>query len=319
MKPILTIVIPCYNSEETIECTLSTIIDIQNIEIILINDGSTDNTHTIIKKYLEDYKNIKYEYQNNKGPGAARNKGIEMATGDYIMFLDSDDKIKTENLCELIDKYLKYKQYDVIYYNFEQILPNGQVYNTYRLEKFKELSKEELIKNTISWNLPWGQFKIIESRIIKENNIYFDEQVKNSEELFFTIQVLVNSNKIFFFDKIVYQYLKRKDSLSTKINLELSKNTVNFMVAKLKQKFENTVYQTVIYNYIVVFQIDLLRQTTNTKQYKIFKKTCKAIRKNLQNINCHYIAKRYQIILKIITFHLDFLLYLAFIIYFRRK
>lgn len=318
MKKILTIIIPCYNCEQTIRNTLNSIPEVKDIEIILVDDGSTDKTKKIIDDYLCN-PNIKYIYQNNAGPGSARNKGISMATGNYIMFLDSDDTINTKNLKELIEECLILNKYDVIYYNFEQVLPNGKIYQIYSLEKFNKMDNEELIKHTISWNLPWGQFKIIRNNIIKENNICFEEKVKNSEELFFTIEVLKNSNQIFFYNKVIYRYLKRENSLSTKIDLETANQTAGYIFGQLKEKSKNTTYEKVIYNYIVVSELGWLKQTATTKQYKIFCQICKNIRKNINNIESNYINKKYQMILKIIPFHLDFLLYLAFKIYFRGK
>lgn len=318
MEKVLSIIIPCYNCEETIEKTLNSIISIENIEIILVDDGSKDSTKKTIQKYLE-HPNIKYLYQENAGPGCARNNGISNSTGKYIMFLDSDDYVETENLKELIDIYLLNDEYDIIYYNFDQVSETEEVYTTYNLAQFKECKKNELVKNTISWNLPWGQFKIIRRSIIVNNEIYFDETINNAEELIFTIRAIENSEKIAFFDKVIYHYLKRNDSISREVETDKIRNITNVIIKQLKERFENTEYQGAIYNYKTISNIHLLKTILPNRDYKEFKNICKEIRKDKKKVECNYIAKRYRMILNVIACHLDFLLYIAFKFYFRGK
>lgn len=92
----VSIIIPIYNSEKYLKQCLESIINqtYKNIEIICINDGSTDNSEKIIKDYLKTNKNITYLKQPNAGQSIARNKGLEKATGDFILFVDSDDFIE---------------------------------------------------------------------------------------------------------------------------------------------------------------------------------------------------------------------------------
>ena len=146
--------------------------------------------------------------------GKARNEGIKVAKGKYVMFLDSDDYIEKNNLQEVINQYLKNEKYDVLYYDFELVADNGMILKKYNLQKFAKCSKEDLIKNTISWNLPWGQFKIVKKDIIIDNNIYFEEEISTCEELFFTIRILQEATKVFFYNNVIYKYLKRNDSIS---------------------------------------------------------------------------------------------------------
>lgn len=316
MKNVLSIIIPCYNCEDTISIALDSISNLKNVEIILINDGSTDNTKNIIDKYLSKNTNIKYLFQENKGPGSARNKGINCATGNYIMFLDSDDYIVSENLEEIINLYLLKEKHDIVYYNFQQVSESGQIYKTYNIDKFQKLSKKELIKNTISWNLPWGQFKIIKTNIIKENLIYFEENINNVEELFFTINVLNNSKNIFFYDKVVYKYLKRADSISRSTKIDESIYTMNFVFNKLCKQYERTEYINEFYNYYIISKIHLLKDLVNNKDFNTFKNICKEVRKDKRNIEINYISMRYKIILVFINLRLTLLLYFCLDLYF---
>lgn len=311
----LSIIIPMYNSEKTIDKCLKSIVNINNIEILLIDDGSNDKTKEICMKYKKMYNNIEYIYQENSGPGNARNKGIRQAKGNYIMFLDSDDYVVTENLIELVDENLTTNKIDLIYYNFEQV-NKEKTYKTYHLEKFKDLSKEELIKNTISWNLPWGQFKIIRRTIIQENNIYFEEKINAIEELFFTIKVLEKSNNIYFYDKVIYKYLKRENSISHRINLEESKKTNEFVFLQLLEELDKILYEKSIYNYYVINNIHLLKLLVKSKDKTQFISVCKKIRNNKNKLEFIYIGKRYKLILMFIFLRLDFILYILFLLYF---
>ena len=103
-KTLISIIVPVYNTEKYIECCLDSIMkqDYPNFEVILVNDGSTDESGIIIQKYKEKYKNISYIKQENKGVGAARNAGIKVAKGDYISFVDSDDLIMEDYCSHLL-------------------------------------------------------------------------------------------------------------------------------------------------------------------------------------------------------------------------
>ena len=103
-KTLISIIVPVYNTEKHIERCLDSIMkqDYPNFEVILVNDGSTDESGIIIQKYKEKYKNISYIKQENKGVGAARNAGIKVAKGDYISFVDSDDFIMEDYCSHLL-------------------------------------------------------------------------------------------------------------------------------------------------------------------------------------------------------------------------
>ena len=96
----LSVIIPVYNVEEYLVETLDSVVNqtMDNYEIILVNDGSTDNSQSIIDDYAKRYENIVSIYQENSGPGKARNKGIDVSRGEYIIFVDSDDIIPRDAL-----------------------------------------------------------------------------------------------------------------------------------------------------------------------------------------------------------------------------
>src|SRR5699024_7704751 len=107
----VSIIIPAYNVEDYIEQCIKSVIQqsYSNIEIIVINDGSTDGTRKIIEKYIENNENLVLKNQDNQGQSAARNKGIELSKGEYIMFLDSDDYLSTNTVKNLVSNIEKYE------------------------------------------------------------------------------------------------------------------------------------------------------------------------------------------------------------------
>lgn len=110
-KNIITVIIPVYNSEKYLEKTIKSILEqtYNNYELILIDNGSTDNSAEICKKYQEKDKRVKFYIQSKKGVSNARNMGIEKATGEFICFVDSDDYIEKDMLNSYMDIYIKYK------------------------------------------------------------------------------------------------------------------------------------------------------------------------------------------------------------------
>ena len=115
MKPLISVIVPVYNVEEYLPKCLESIINqtYKNLEIILVDDGSTDNSGIICEDYAEKDKRIKVVHQTNLGISAARNAGLDLCSGDYITFVDSDDYIECDEIEVLVD----------------QIVPNGIVCN----------------------------------------------------------------------------------------------------------------------------------------------------------------------------------------------
>ena len=101
----VSIIVPVYNTEKYIDRCIQSILsqNYSDIELILINDGSTDSSGTICEKYSKEYKNVIYKYQENSGVSVARNTGIELATGEYVAFVDSDDAVKSNMISSLVD------------------------------------------------------------------------------------------------------------------------------------------------------------------------------------------------------------------------
>ena len=230
----VSIVIPMYNVENQIENTLSSVINqtYKNIEVIIVDDGSTDNSVNICKSIDDD--RIKIFTKINGGASSARNYGIEKATGDYLTFLDSDDQYKPK----YIESLLKHKDYDLVICGIEKITDKG---NVFIKNSFAYNSKEEIIQNIISilntnmLNSPVN--KLYKKEIIDNNNIKFNTSLEIGEDYNFNFEYIQDCENIKCIDEILYKYIIRNNSLShKKINNYIEKRKVNII---LTEKFFN--------------------------------------------------------------------------------
>lgn len=216
------IVIPAYNCGSTLENTIHSILlcGIKDYEILIIDDGSKDNTGNVCDRLIQAHSCIRCIHTENHGVSSARNIGISNAKGDYIWFVDADDTVEKDSL-EKILRYLDEKLDIIIfgacfdYYNYgrcyrsEAIAPAGQ--HRYR-EKEWEIDFESLFsENLLSpvWN------KIIRRQLLIENDIRFNEQMVDMEDFLFSVQCMGKANSIACLPDVVYRYRQTENEMNT--------------------------------------------------------------------------------------------------------
>lgn len=209
------IIVPVYNSQYYLE---RCIISIQNQsyhnwELILVDDGSKDDSWNIICKYMKNDARIRGIHQENKGPGIARNTAIDVATGDYVVFVDSDDYIDLDYLSFLEPKA---KQNDLVFIDVVQVNCKGKIINEEKMSVYKELSKEKILRFMMTGKIPWGGVrKCVKLSLLNDKKIRYSD-LKIGEEALFSFKSLYFSEKIgFLFEKPVYMYEVHKGSQST--------------------------------------------------------------------------------------------------------
>ena len=205
---MISIIIPCYNAEKTIERCLESVINqtYKNIDIIVINDGSVDRTDSIIKRYTTD-KRIKYYNRSNHGIGKTRNFGIEKANGKYITFLDSDDYLPNDAIDNLY-KLAQKNKLDLVVSDY--YVDNKNI----KSEKIKSFSITNVKNNhdlILDVNLaPWN--KLYKKELIE--NIKFEENLKY-EDAPFVIESIIKAKRIGKLDKETYYYVVNPNSETT--------------------------------------------------------------------------------------------------------
>lgn len=215
MNKKISVIVPIYNSAQTLERTLNSIINqnYKNLEIILVNDGSTDNSLEICKKYAEKDNRIRIVNQFNKGVGEARNHGIDVATGEFISFVDSDDTMDKNFYSELIATQIVTNA-DIVESGAKVVLgKNNEIYPYEKKDKINIFENHDYMKNYLNFSLNvsvWG--KIYKKELI--GDIRFPDL--NINEDFVFLWEIVKRTKLFCENLNVnyHYYLDKEVSLS---------------------------------------------------------------------------------------------------------
>jgi glycosyltransferase involved in cell wall biosynthesis len=226
MKKI-SLIIPVYNVEKYVAKCIESCIN-QNLnpdkyEIIIINDGSTDNSLEVVNAIVEKQDNIIVFSQTNLGLSLARNKGLELAQGEYIWYIDSDDWIETNCLDDIIKKL-----------NQIDVLAMGYVEAYDDTSKNDKVFPSAILGNTgidllqSSYIVP-AQFYIYSKIFLKENNLIFEPAIFH-EDFEFTPRMLYFAKKLAVYDKQVYFFYKRPDSITTSVNPKKSFDLIKIAI-----------------------------------------------------------------------------------------
>lgn len=203
----VSVIIATYNTARYIGECLESIVSqtLQQIEVIIIDDGSTDNTQEILKKYVDLYSNVYVYYQENMGAGLARNKGIEMAKGEYIVFMDPDDKYPVNNCLEIM--YHTINENDVVICGGNIIgNDNGNITKVYSAGDGTERKIKNSIIRSEDYFYLYGHTRyMFQSEFVKKSKIKF-APYKRFEDQVLTIDAIGKEGKFYELDYPVYEY-----------------------------------------------------------------------------------------------------------------
>ena len=204
---MLSIIVPAYNVEnylrECLDSLLKQELPLDSFEVICIDDGSTDNCGYIIDEYAKKFGNLIGIHQENQGVSSARNKGLKVAKGKYIWFVDSDDLIAYGSISEILDGLQTYEYPDILYIGvraFEDNKLSNCCFEILPIECETPEYKE------------WIFTEIIKSRLINENCLRFDENVFFGEDDIFCVFVDQYARTIERLNKVAYYYRQREGS-----------------------------------------------------------------------------------------------------------
>ncbi len=212
MKPLISIVVPVYNVENYILKCLNSLIkqNYKQIEIILVDDGSTDESGKICDEFKEKDDRIRVFHKKNGGLSSARNYGIKKAKGDIIAFVDSDDYVKDGFVLDLY-RGMQAGNADIVICGYNNEKPKNETISG-KEATIRLLTKQENI-DIISWN------KLYKKKLFTDNNIIFPEGKKHEDTLT-TYKLMSKAKKVTYIDESLYIYVERKGSITASEKIE---------------------------------------------------------------------------------------------------
>lgn len=209
----VSIIVPVYNVEKYLAKCLDSLVNqtLEDIEIILINDSSTDGSQEIIERYAAEYKNIKYIIKENGGAAAARNRGILEATGEYIGFMDSDDYIEKE-MFECLYNKAKEEEYDVVECNLHHVYPDGTI-DTEDCEEYTDIRQLLMNGRNVVWNKIYKREWLLGTKVTFPLGFIY-------EDLAFYSKLVVHIRKCAYVKPAFYYYVQRSNSVNRSQNLK---------------------------------------------------------------------------------------------------
>lgn len=217
-EPLISIVVPVYNVEAYLHKCVDSILaqTYRNIEVILINDGSPDKSPEVCDNYAKEDSRVIVIHQKNGGLSDARNTGIEVASGSWISFIDSDDWVERDFIERLLNLAIRHKA-DIGICGYRKVLEGGVVEATTikpkpqatvmnNLDALRDLLTRQRYGGVMTWN------KLYRACIFTDNNIRFPKG-RVHEDNFTTYKTFYYANKVAYMDEPLYNYLQRGDSI----------------------------------------------------------------------------------------------------------
>ena len=293
---MISVVVPVYNTEKYLKRCLDSILSqsLKDIEIILINDGSTDNSHLICEDYANKYSNIKYISKKNCGLVSTWKLGVELATNEYIGFVDSDDYCSSDFFEELYGK-VKEDKPDIIMGGFTSVtedgnyphknnLPSG-IYSGKELEEIKTnyFSNESIIINS-RWT------KLIKKEILINNMKYIDDDITLCEDLCISFASVLDSKSIAVVENYGYNYVLYNSSMSHGFNKKLIKNYLIFhnILNNIKQDkgYSGSLAFELVRQYLFIVVLILQSNNSLSEKYKLLKdfRNKKQVKASIANV-----------------------------------
>lgn len=219
-QPDISVIVPMYNVEQFLPRCVESIINQthKNIEIILVDDESPDRSGEIAEEYAAKDSRIKVIHQKNKWLGGARNSGIKIATGKYIIFVDSDDYIR-KDMCEILFKKMKQYQTDMIVFGLCHVNGKGEklFYSSSSIEDkcyYDEKARNELFSKVIATHsLNSACMKIYKRSIFIDNEMYFNEEIRYAEDYEFCLRLFPYIHSFVYIKECLYYYVENENSI----------------------------------------------------------------------------------------------------------
>jgi glycosyltransferase involved in cell wall biosynthesis len=213
----ISIIIPVYNVEQYLKRCVDSVLCQKEVslEVILVDDGSTDSSGKICDNYASKNANIKCIHIENSGPATAKNRGYDIAKGNYVAFIDSDDEIKQDMFSVMLKSGYQHNA-DIVCCNYIQVDEKGNISHTEHTGQEYVLNQDEALKAILIKDKIYSQCwtKIYKRETLESNHIRNTEGLKTEEDFIYNIQAFSRSQTVCIVDKPLYIYTHRTKSLS---------------------------------------------------------------------------------------------------------
>lgn len=281
-KPSISIIIPVYNVEPYIEACLNSVIHQSYdgmLECIVVDDCGTDNSMAVVEKMITEYKGsivfriIHHKY--NRGLSAARNSGIETATGDYIFFLDGDDYLSDYCIEKMVEPLYDY-WYDVVVGNYQHVNENrtpiasDYVIKLHNKTKLKQNDILQAYSKGYITPVAWG--RLFRSNFIRNNNLFFKEGILHEDELW-SFQVFCLSDSLLVVNHVLYFYRRRKGSITFSREINISTHLATIVVedglfVKKINKYNKAIYLSIRVLFYLALECSMSEPSLFIHEYK---------------------------------------------------
>lgn len=314
MNDLISVIVPAYNIDKYIERCIKSILNqtYSNIELIIVDDGSTDNTANIIDEYaLKDHRIISI-HKENGGVSSARMEGIHRASGKWIGFVDGDDTIEANMYEILMNNAVKYNV-DISHCGYQMVFPDGHILKFHGTGKTIYANTEGGLYNLLKadyiepglWN------KLYKKSLFEgfENSDLWDCNIKYNEDLLMNYILFKMAKKTYYQDLILYNYILRKNS-ATKSKASI--NSINDplkVISIIKNDVNNSITRCIAYERYIHILIDNSVQTNFYEESRISKnilkkeiksktifEECKSKKVILMAFNVVYLTRFYKLV-----------------------
>lgn len=282
-KPIVSVIIPMYNVSEYIAECLDSVINqdygIKNIEVILIDDASTDTTKEIAEKYVQKYDFVFIKNEYNQGLSRSRNEGIKGATGEYVMFLDSDDLLYPTSVTTLVEEIVS-NEADMALARLKAFDNKGE-YGYYSDKYMSDKKITNIFETPNLINCVSVCSKIYKTSFIKE--MFFIDNTKH-EDNSFSLMVYIKANKIVVIPEYLYKRRYREGE-NTSIMQNLNLQTFNDLLFNYKyvvEQLNKSKKYLFIYKTMIIKLNNYAIKNVDKKDYKVAKREINNFIKNLK-------------------------------------
>lgn len=296
-QPLISVIVPVYKAEKFLPKCIDSILSqtYTNFELLLIDDGSPDNSGKICDEYASKDSRVRVFHKQNGGVSSARNLGLREARGEWISWVDADDWIE-QNMLELVINQIQYGA-DLVIFNFYMVKDSSVEIYEY---KFNDAPKQEFIKKYINdiWTVLWTIFA--KKELYLDNRIYFSEDISFWEDFEVATKILFFSKKIIYLNETLYYYNRSNqnsilENLSYKQIKEQYRATLYLIDFFSEKKSEKIFMQELSWRILRSKQLLVLDYNTWPEFYSIYPQSHEYI------LNCPFLNKKIKIIMWCMT------------------